>query len=65
VSPGRARARLAQADFFFDVPLEDPSLLWMQWRGGALVPYSPPAAGESHVMPPIDIAAAPSGRAQE
>ncbi len=65
VSEVTADGRPAQAEFFFDVPLEDPSLLWMRWQRDALAPYSPPAVGESHVLPPIDMSSAPSGRAQE
>jgi hypothetical protein len=59
-----ADGRPAEADFFFNVPLEDASLLWMQWRRDALSPYSPPAVGESHVLPPIS-GAAPNARAQQ
>lgn len=64
VSEVTADGRPAQADFSFNVPLEDPSLLWMQWQDGALSPYSPPAVGGNHVLPPTEAAAA-SGRAQE
>jgi hypothetical protein len=31
----------------FDVPLDDPSLRWVQWNGKALVAFHPPAIGES------------------
>jgi hypothetical protein len=52
--------RPAEADFTFAVPLEDASLLWTRLRGGgALVPWSPPAMGESQVLPSI----APRGSA--
>jgi hypothetical protein len=53
--------RPARVDFEFAVPLEDPSLLWMQWEGAALAPYAPPGVGESHVVPPIDPAAVMRG----
>jgi hypothetical protein len=53
--------RPSRADFSFAVPLEDPSLLWMRWDGGALVPYSPPAPGECRVLPRIRAAAVMSG----
>ncbi len=49
-----ADGRPAEADFTFGVPLEDPSLLWTRLRaGGALVPWSPPAVGESQVLPAV------------
>jgi hypothetical protein len=49
-----ADGRPAEVDFAFAVPLEDPSLLWMRLRkGGALTPWSPPATGESEVLPAI------------
>jgi len=49
-----ADGRPAEADFTFGVPLEDPSLLWTRLRGGGtLVPWSPPAVGESQVLPAV------------
>jgi hypothetical protein len=43
--------RPAEADFTFDVPLEDPSLVWKRLRaGGALEPWSPPAPGASQLL---------------
>ena len=49
-----ADGRPAEADFTFGLPLEDPSLLWTQVRaGGALVSWSPPAVGESEVLPSV------------
>jgi hypothetical protein len=43
-----------EVDFTFTVPLEDPSLLWARVQaGGALVPWSPPAVGENHVLPAV------------
>jgi hypothetical protein len=34
--------RPAEVAFRFDVPLEDASLRWLQWKGGAFVPFKPP-----------------------
>jgi hypothetical protein len=46
--------RPGEADFTFGVPLEDPSLVWTRLRaGGSLVPWSPPAVGESQVLPAV------------
>jgi hypothetical protein len=46
--------RPAEVDFTFAVPLEDPSLLWTRVQaGGALAPWSPPAVGESQVLPTV------------
>ncbi len=46
--------RPAEADFTFGVPLSDPSLVWTRLQaGGALVPWSPPAVGESLTLPAI------------
>jgi hypothetical protein len=49
-----ADGRPAEVDFAFAVPLEDESLLWTRVQaGGALVPWSPPAPGESQLLPSI------------
>jgi hypothetical protein len=49
-----ADGRPAEVDFTFAVPLEDPSLLWTRVRaGGTLTPWSPPAMGESEVLPSV------------
>jgi hypothetical protein len=49
-----ADGRPAEVDFTFAVPLEDPSLLWTRLQGGGtLAPWSPPAVGESEVLPSI------------
>jgi hypothetical protein len=42
--------RPAEAEFTFEVPLEDPSLRWLQWEGGDFVPFTPPDAGETVVL---------------
>lgn len=39
--------RPAEATFRFDVPLEDTSLRWLQWKGGAFMPFVPPPVGQS------------------
>lgn len=36
-----------EAAFTFDVPLEDPSLRWLQFKDGAFVPFTPPAIGQT------------------
>jgi hypothetical protein len=42
--------RPAKAAFTFAVPLEDPSLQWMQYKYGSFVPFTPPAIGENVVL---------------
>jgi hypothetical protein len=42
--------RPAKAAFTFAVPLEDPSLQWLQYKDGSFVPFTPPAIGESVVL---------------
>jgi hypothetical protein len=46
--------------FRFDVPLEDPSLRWMQWAGRGYVPFQPPAVGSAVEFTPRG--AGPAGR---
>ncbi|HSD26190.1 MAG TPA: hypothetical protein VLL75_02750 [Vicinamibacteria bacterium] len=47
-----ADGRPAEADFTFGVPLEDPTLVWTRLQGGGtLVPWAPPAVGESQRLP--------------
>lgn len=36
--------------FRFDIPLEDPSLVWFECKDGAFVPFHPPPVGESVVL---------------
>jgi hypothetical protein len=49
-----ADGRPAEVDFTFGVRLEDPSLLWMRLQaGGALLPWAPPAVGESQRLPSV------------
>jgi hypothetical protein len=46
-----------EALFRFDVPLNDPSLHWVQWEDGLFVPFDPPAVGETVRLPaPIGVA---------
>jgi hypothetical protein len=40
--------------FRFDVPLEDPSLVWVTWEGSGYVRTAPPAVGEKARVPSID-----------
>jgi len=42
--------RPAKAAFTFAVPLEDPSLRWLQYKGGSFVTFTPPAIGESVIL---------------
>jgi hypothetical protein len=42
--------RPAKAAFTFAVPLEDPSLRWMQYKDGSFISFTPPAIGESVVL---------------
>jgi hypothetical protein len=42
--------RPAEAAFTFTVPLEDPSLRWLQYKNGSFVPFTPPAIGENMVL---------------
>lgn len=44
--------RPAEAAFRFAVPLEHPSLRWLQWRDGALAPFTPPARGHRMELRP-------------
>ncbi len=43
--------RAAEAEFRFQVPLEDPSLLWRHTARQSLVPYSPPTTGRTETLP--------------
>jgi hypothetical protein len=44
--------RPAEACFRFSVPLEHPSLRWVQCRQGAYVPFTPPAIGQTVRLEP-------------
>jgi hypothetical protein len=39
----------------FDRVLEDPSYLWLAWKGGGYAPIVPPALGASLTAPPADL----------
>ncbi len=38
--------------FTFNMPLDDPSLVFLQWKGGKCIPYNIPAVGGSEILPP-------------
>ncbi len=46
-----ADGRPAQAAFIFSVPLEDPSLKWLQYIDQSFVPFTPPEIGTSATLP--------------
>jgi len=46
-----AEQRPTEAVFHFDVPLEDASLRWLQWRDGRYEPFIPPPIGQSLILP--------------
>jgi len=45
-----SEGRALEAAFIFPVPLEDPSLRWMQHGPNGLAPFTPPPIGESAVL---------------
>ncbi len=51
--------RPAEAVFHFAVPLEHPSLRWLQWKDGVLAPFIPPANGESVELKPREPSLSP------
>jgi hypothetical protein len=57
VAPDGRATRVA---FHFDVPLDDPSLVWVVWEGRGFVPYRPPAVGASETRAAIDVTGASS-----
>ena len=46
--------RPAEALFRFDVPLEDPSLVWLRWARDGYEAWTPPAVGETVILPAWD-----------
>jgi len=42
-----ADGRPAEAIVRFDKPLEDTEYRWFSWSNGRLVPFTPPAPGQS------------------
>ena len=47
----RKDGRPAEAEFVFDRSLDDPTLLWMRWADGRLVPWTPPSVGQGAALP--------------
>jgi len=47
--------RPLEVRFRFDVPLEDPKLIWMVLEGGKLERCAPPAVGDTIRLPAIDM----------
>lgn len=43
--------RPQEAKFTFDVPLEDDSLRWLYWKDMQFKPFTPPAVGETVIIP--------------
>jgi len=43
--------RPAEVAFRFDVPLDDPSLLWLHWADGRFEPFTPPEVGQTADLP--------------
>ena len=37
--------------YSFDLPLEDPSLVWLRWMKSGYAPWTPPEIGDSTVFP--------------
>jgi hypothetical protein len=54
-------SRPERIDFHFDRPLDDPSLVWIIWRGTSFAPFAVPAIGEERTLPALDMARAYSG----
>ncbi len=44
--------RPEEVAFEFGVPLDDASLIWMQWKDGRYVPFVPPSIGSAIHLPP-------------
>jgi hypothetical protein len=54
VTEATSDGRPAEVLFHFDVPLEDPSLVWLCWGEEGYVPCAPPAVGTSETLPAHD-----------
>lgn len=50
-SDGRPRVVEAR----FDRPLEDPSYVFLEWKGATYVPFELPAVGSPVTIPPVDL----------
>jgi hypothetical protein len=48
-----ASGEATEVEFRFDVPLEDPGLVWKRWDGPTPVPFALPKVGESVIVPPF------------
>lgn len=48
-------ARPSEVTFTFDVPLEDASLRWLQWKDGVYVRFELPAVGETVFLEPLGL----------
>jgi hypothetical protein len=46
--------RPAEALFHFDVPLEDPSIVWLSWTKDGYAPWAPPPIGDTAHLPAHD-----------
>ena len=49
-----ADGRPAEILAHFDVALEDPSLLWLQWGATGYLPFKPPTIGHAVTLPAAD-----------
>ena len=49
-----ADGRPAQFLVHFTIPLDDPSLVWLTWRGRGYEAYTPPAVGATDTLPAVD-----------
>ena len=47
--------RPLEVSFRFDVSLEHPTLVWLQWNDGVYKPFQVPQVGESTVLPAVTI----------
>jgi hypothetical protein len=47
--------RPAEVSFSFEVVLEHPSLVWLQWQDGVYAPFELPQVGESTVLPAVTV----------
>ena len=54
--------RPAEASFHFDLALDDPSLLLMQWSRRGYVPFTPPPPGGHVTLPGTDFLDAVFGK---
>jgi hypothetical protein len=54
VTDETADRRPAEVLFRFDLPLEDPSYVWMAWSREGYVPWSPPPLGVTAHLPAHD-----------